>query len=148
MHPSIVRFHEARVKFQGQRRSAARCTSAPRMRLPYFLAGCLFLVLAVIGAVLPLVPTTIFVILAAGCFARSSPKLERRILEDRRFGPAVLRWRERGAIAPAAKATAIAGMALGGLVFFLTTAPSAPLAAAAVAGLLASAFYVATRPDA
>jgi uncharacterized membrane protein YbaN (DUF454 family) len=72
------------------------------MRTLYLLAGFVFLGLAVIGVLLPVMPSTIFVILAAGCFARSSPRLEKRMLDHPVFGPALIRWRERGAIAPGA----------------------------------------------
>ena len=45
------------------------------------------------GIVLPLVPTTPFILLAAFCFARSSPRLEHWILNHRTFGPMIVHWR-------------------------------------------------------
>ena len=58
------------------------------------LVGILFVVLGAIGAVLPLLPTTPFVLVAAWCFARSSPRLHRWLLESRLFGPMLRDWEE------------------------------------------------------
>lgn len=118
------------------------------MRLAYLLAGFVFLGLAVLGAVLPILPTTIFVILAAGCFARSSPAIEKRILAHPTFGPSVLRWRERGAIAPRAKLLAVGGMAAGYAVFLAGSRPSTLLAGAVLLLLAVCGAYVLSRPDA
>jgi uncharacterized protein len=116
------------------------------MRIAYLIAGILLIVLALIGAVLPLVPTTIFLILAAASFARSSPRLEAWLLSHRYFGPPIRRWRERGAISPGAKAMAVGGMAAGFAAFLYGAAPAWPLAAAVGAGLAACAAYVLSRP--
>jgi uncharacterized membrane protein YbaN (DUF454 family) len=118
------------------------------MRTLYLLAGFVFLGLAIVGAVLPVMPSTIFVILAAGCFARSSPRLERMILEHPVFGPALVRWRERGAISPAAKAMAVAGMSVGYVVFLATARPGVPALIAVGAIIAGCGVYVLTRPDA
>lgn len=117
------------------------------MRIAYLLAGFLLLGLAIVGAVLPVVPSTIFVILAAGAFARSSPRLERRILEHPVFGPAVIRWRERGAISPSAKLLATGGMTAGFVVFVLGSDPSPLTAGLVLAVLAACAGYVVSRPN-
>lgn len=118
------------------------------MRILYLAAGILFLGLGLLGAVLPLLPTTIFLILAAGCFARSSPRLEAWLIRHPTFGPSVERWRERGAIAPQAKMLALSGMAFGFAVFLVTTRPGVPLAGTVAAALVACAWYVASRPNA
>ena len=67
--------------------------------------------LGLLGLVLPLLPTTPFMILAAGCFARSSPRLHDWLLAHPAFGPAIVNWRDNRAIAPRAKRLALAAMA-------------------------------------
>jgi len=72
-------------------------------RAAFLIAGVLFTVLAVVGVVLPLVPTTPFLLLAAACFARSSPRLYRWLLSNRTFGPYIRQWRRDRTIPQAAK---------------------------------------------
>lgn len=117
------------------------------MRILYFAAGLLFLAIGIVGAFLPLLPTTIFLILAAGSFAKSSPKLEAWLLDHPTFGPSIRRWRDTGAIAPKAKALATGGMAVGYALFLLSTRPGLPLASLVAAILLGCALFVVSRPD-
>lgn len=115
-------------------------------RAGYLLLGLFFLGLGVIGAFLPVMPTTIFIILAAGSFSRSSPRLENWLLTHRLFGPPLRAWRAEGAIPTLAKIVAVVSMA-GGYVLFLWQAdPPAWLAGAVAVLLLASAAYVLSRP--
>ncbi|MBB4648996.1 YbaN family protein [Aminobacter sp. P9b] len=108
--------------------------------------GILMLALGIIGAFLPVMPTTIFLILAAWCFGRSSPRIEAWMLDHPRFGPALRAWREEGAIPRRAKIMAWLGMALGyGL--FLLGRPDVLVATAVAIFVACGAFYVATRPD-
>ena len=74
------------------------------------LVGILFVVLGAIGAVLPLLPTTPFVLVAAWCFARSSPRLHRWLLESRLFGPMLRDWEENRCVPLRAKITAVVMM--------------------------------------
>lgn len=116
------------------------------MRWLWFALGWLMLALGAIGALLPVMPTTIFLILAVGCFARSSPTFERRLLEHPRYGPALRLWREQGAISRKGKLFASAGMALGFVLFWWGAHPSWKFATVVGLGFLASAAYVLSRP--
>lgn len=116
------------------------------IRLGWLALGCLFVGLGMIGAVLPLMPTTIFLILAAGCFARSSPRLEAWLLDHPRFGPTLRDWRERGAIGPRAKAMACGGMTLGYGLFLLGARPGLVLALLVAVVMGGCAAFVLSRP--
>lgn len=115
-------------------------------RTLFLILGLGFTALGVIGAFLPLMPTTIFLILAAGCFARSSPRLEAWLMGHPRFGPTLRAWRENGAIPRPAKVMACAGMALGFGVFFVAAHPRPWLALSVGAALAACAAFVVSRP--
>lgn len=116
------------------------------MKRPLFLAaGWLSLALGAIGAVLPIMPTVPFVILAAFCFAQSSPKLEAWLLSNPAFGPHIIAWREHGAISRRGKyaATAAFGMSIvSALIFLAWPYWLAPCVAALVTGA-----WIWSRPD-
>ena len=117
-------------------------------RAVFLLLGFGFTALGIAGAFLPLLPTTVFLILAAACFARSSPRLEAWILEHKRFGPLVRAWRANGAIPRKAKVLACLGMAVGFAIFFISAHPGLWLALAVAAALAACAAFVVSRPEA
>lgn len=80
------------------------------MRPVWFVLGLLSMACALLGVLLPLLPTTPFLIAAAYCFARSSRRLHEWLLAHRYFGPMIEHWRSHGAIARPAKISA--GIAL------------------------------------
>ena len=65
---------------------------SPLVRAMYLGAGFLALFLAILGAVLPVLPTTPFVLLAAACFARGSEYFHYKLLENRIAGPIIREW--------------------------------------------------------
>jgi len=83
------------------------------LRALYLVIGLLFVGLGALGAVLPIMPTVPFLLVAVYCFARSSPALEKRILDHPFWGPQVRDWQERRAIARPAKLAALTAMAAG-----------------------------------
>lgn len=111
----------------------------------YFLAGWISVGLGIVGAFLPLLPTVPFMILAAFCFARSSPRLEARLLNHPQFGPHIRHWRENGAISRRGKKAALAAFAFSAALALLF-APFpwflVPLAAALIGGS-----WIWTRPE-
>lgn len=68
------------------------------MRLLYLSLGVLFTLLGMIGLALPLMPTTPFLIVAAFCFSKSSPRLHQWLLDLKAVGPALRDWEEGGVI--------------------------------------------------
>ena len=64
----------------------------------YLAAGLASLALGGIGVILPLLPTVPFMILAAFCFANSSPRLEAWLVDHHVFGDHIRNWRQRRAI--------------------------------------------------
>jgi uncharacterized membrane protein YbaN (DUF454 family) len=117
----------------------------PVARWLFLAAGVVLTFVGAVGVVTPGWPGTIFLILAAGCFARSSPKLEAWLVEHPRLGPSVVAWRQTGAISRPVKFIAIGSMIVS---FVLVLVVSQSLVWTAVAGvcLLASAIFVGTRP--
>lgn len=119
-----------------------------RFRRPLLLAaGWLFTGIGIVGLILPLMPGTVFLIIAAWCFSRSSPRFEAWLLGHPRLGPHVRRWRETGSIARKAKYLACGAMLTSFSLLLVTDAP--PIAMwTAGAGLIAAGTYVASRPEA
>jgi len=117
-------------------------------RALWLALGWLFVLLGFVGAFLPLMPTTIFLILAVGCFARSSPQLEAWLLDHPRFGPSLRAWRENGAITRKGKLLACAGMALGYAIFWFTARPGLTVDVVVALALAGCAAFVLSRPTA
>ena len=69
--------------------------------------GCLFVGLGAIGAVIPGMPTTVFLVLAAACFIRSSQKLYDWLISNKTFGPYLKDYREGKGIPLKAKMVAL-----------------------------------------
>ena len=101
--------------------------------------------LGILGAFLPVLPSTCFFIFSAYFFSQSSPKLEAWVLNHPQFGPAVKSWQETRSISKAGKVAAVTGMSLSTL---LLMASAAPLVAKflGVSIIAISLYYVVTRP--
>jgi uncharacterized membrane protein YbaN (DUF454 family) len=121
-----------------------------RSRLPrplLFAAGWVFTTLGVIGVILPLMPGTVFLILAAWCFSRSSPRFEAWLVNHPRLGPPVLKWRESGTISRRVKYIACGSMVLSFALLTQTSAPPIALWTSAAA-MIGAAAYITSRPEA
>jgi len=114
-------------------------------RTIFFILGCLFLVVGIIGVILPGIPGTVNLILAAGFFAKSNPRIEHWMLTHPVLGPPIVNWRETRSMRRKHKVMAIS-MMWAGIMF---TWYQAPLIAGILATLLAlwGTWYIATRPE-
>ena len=91
----------------------------------YRCLGLIFVVLAFIGVILPLVPTTPFLLLAAMCFSRSSRRCHEWLHNNRLFGPIIKNWEENKSVTPMTKIIAITSIFLFGgyTMFFVLNNP-------------------------
>jgi uncharacterized membrane protein YbaN (DUF454 family) len=115
-------------------------------RLALLGLGYLCLVLAAIGAVLPVMPTTVFLIIAAWAFGRASPRLRAKLLNHPRFGPSLRAWQAHGVIGRRAKRAALFAMALSWVLAALLLRDM-KTSAIIGCGMLAVALFIATRPS-
>lgn len=109
-------------------------------------AGLLSVAIGAIGAVVPLLPTVPFMLLAVFCFARGSARLHGWLVSHPRFGPAIAAWQAHGAISRPAKRAAVLAIALSFGVSLALGVPASVLAIQAVvlAGVLV---FLLTRPS-
>ncbi|MDM8558248.1 YbaN family protein [Candidatus Parabeggiatoa sp. HSG14] len=80
----------------------------------YKFLGFIFFGLAALGVFLPLLPTTPFLLIAAGCFAKSSEKWHRWLISTRVFGTLLKNWHEKKCISYSTKIVAISSIILFG----------------------------------
>lgn len=78
----------------------------------YKIFGIFWVGVAMIGVVLPLLPTTPFLLLALACFARSSPRLQHKLLTHAVFGPMIKDWQQHKAVTRKTKMIAFTSLLL------------------------------------
>ncbi len=117
-----------------------------RFRLLWALGGIVFVAIGAIGVVLPLLPTTPFLLLAAFCFARSSPKLHDWLMRHQTFGPLINNWEQYGSIDRRSKRIAIVVILLTPVITVMIGVPWWALASQLVVLAIAASFVL-TRPD-
>ena len=115
-------------------------------RLPLRLLGGVAVALALVGVVLPVLPTTPFLLVAAWAFARSSPSLDAWLRAHPRLGPPLAAWETRRAIPRRAKAVAGISLPASWLMLSFGGASVAVLIGAA-AIMLAAGGWILSRPS-
>ena len=76
------------------------------LRVLFFIGGWVSLILGCVGIILPLLPTTPFILLAAYCFSRSSERLYQWLTTHPQMGPLIQDWQKNGCICKTAKTKA------------------------------------------
>lgn len=116
-------------------------------RFGWLILGFTSLGCGAVGVVLPLLPTTPFVLLAAMAFAKSSPRLRRRLEKHRIFGPMIADWEQHGAIEWRYKLLACCMMGAALIGSFIAGFPM-PVILLQLVVMVVGATYVLTRPSA
>jgi len=117
-----------------------------QFRLLWGFGGVVFVAIGAIGVILPLLPTTPFLLLAAYCFARSSPKLHDWLLNHPSFGPLISNWDRYGSIDRRSKRIAIIVILMTLGVSLAIRVPWWALASQIVVLAIVSTFIL-TRPE-
>ena len=90
----------------------AKEASNPFIKVLWIIAGSVFVVLGAFGVILPGLPTTPFLILAAACYIRSSQRLYDWLIANKTFGPYLRDYREGKGIPKRAKKIALVMMTI------------------------------------
>ncbi|MHC4879521.1 MAG: YbaN family protein [Planctomycetota bacterium] len=106
LNPSVDLANDAQGSLS---EATAKCVARWKRIVQLTLAG-LFFVLGVLGAFLPLLPATPFLLLASYFLSKSSPRLNRRLLRSRMFGRILSDWQERGGIRRSVRIKAVAAV--------------------------------------
>ena len=112
----------------------------------WLLAGLMSVAVGAVGVVLPLLPTTPFLLVAAFAFARSSTRLDAWLREHRSFGPLIDNWHREGSIDRKVKRLAIIVIVMTPAITWLFRAPLW-IIVCQVLVLGAAAAFILTRPE-
>ena len=115
-------------------------------RVGWLCLGIVCVALGAIGVVMPLLPTTPFMLLAAFAFARSSDRLHHWLINHKMFGPMIKNWNEHGAISRKAK---IASMISIVVIVLISLAAKAPIRVIVIQLFVLSgvATFILSRPN-
>ncbi|MBF0583191.1 MAG: YbaN family protein [Magnetococcales bacterium] len=119
---------------------------ADLVRMLFLLLGLLFVGLGLIGAFLPVLPTTPFMIVALACFARSSQRFHDWLFSHPLFGPTLQQWHHHRVIPPMAKAASVTAMM--GSMIYVAAFSNAPWYLVTAMGLFIafSAWFILSKP--
>jgi uncharacterized membrane protein YbaN (DUF454 family) len=137
MKPGALLWFELRV----QRASAI--TLAPML---WKLLGMLCVAIGIINAFIPLLPTTVFLLIGVWAYGKGDPALRESLLNHPRYGASLRRWVEYRQISRRGKLAACIGIVCSASVTAYTIGPK-PMTGAILVGLLALCIYLATRQE-
>jgi len=113
----------------------------------YIAVGWICTTLGIVGAFVPVMPTTPFLLVALWAFSKSSPRLQQWLIDHPRYGPTLRDWHEHGAIRRSIKVVAICAMAASVVVVVWMTDNSLAISVHAAVVIL-TALFILSRPSA
>ena len=127
---------------------ASSLVSSPLARCGLMAFGWICVAIGLVAVVVPGLPTTVFMLMAAWAFSKSSERFGRWIVDHPRIGPTVAAWRESGAVPLKAKILAVSMMG-GSFVWIVIFVAHGWVMPAVVGAVMAgSSVYLVSRPTA
>lgn len=108
--------------------------------------GAVCFAIGVVNAFLPVMPTTVFLLIGLWAYGKGDPRMRNRLLAHPRFGPGLQLWLEKRQISRKGKLGAVAGIAASAALTAYMLGPR-PLLWAVLGGLAVLALYLASRPE-
>jgi uncharacterized membrane protein YbaN (DUF454 family) len=117
------------------------------MKILYFIAGWLFFILGVIGVLLPVVPTTPFMLLALWAFSRSSERFYNWLYTHRFLGPPLQMWKQHRVIPKIAKIMSLSFMSISFIYVIFISPLNYLLKLVIAAFMLYAAWFILSKPS-
>lgn len=115
------------------------------VHLTYVMIGWTCTGLGIVGAFLPVMPTTPFLLVALWAFSKSSPRLQLWLMNHPRYGATLRDWHEYGAIGTNIKAIAIVAM-LASIGILMTITDNLIVISAHATLITLTALFILSRP--
>lgn len=116
-------------------------------RIAWKALGSVFVGIGFVGMFVPILPTTPFLLVAAGCYARGSPAARAKLLAHPKLGPPLRAWFDHGVVSRRAKVLAVSMMAASAAYAIWRTGGALVPALAIVTGVGAVACWLLLRPE-
>lgn len=110
------------------------------------LLGLISVTIGIVNAFIPLLPTTVFLLIGVWAYGKGDPALRERLLHHPRYGHALRLWVHQRQMSRKSKIAACCGIALSASFTAAVIGPK-PITWAIVAGLLGLCIYLATRQE-
>lgn len=117
------------------------------MRIVYFVLGWVFFALGAIGVLLPVVPTTPFMLLALWAFSRSSVRFHDWLYKHRFFGPPLQMWSKHRVIPLAAKIMSVSFMSISFIYMVIFSPLGVMLKSAIAIFMIYGAWFILSKPS-
>ncbi|WP_245814135.1 YbaN family protein [Cystobacter ferrugineus] len=118
-----------------------------RFRSLFMALGFVCVGLGMLGAVLPLLPATPFLLIALWAFSRSSPRFHHWLYTHPHFGPRLQEWKQYGTVPVKVKASAISAMGVSFALMAFVMRVKWPVLAVSGSLMLIGAAYILSRPS-